>query len=78
MAEQAITDAEVIPAHLGRHPLCTVNQVAEEAARVYRAFVRGKLSKEQANAATYQLQVIGKLLEVATIEARLDALENES
>lgn len=78
MADQAVIDAEAVPAHLGRHPLVTVNQVAEEAARVYRAFMRGRLTKEQANAATYQLQVIGKLIEVADIEKRLDALENQT
>ncbi len=74
MAEQELIEAAG-PTHLGRHQLRTLNQVAEEIARVYRAFARGSIAKDQANSAVYQLTALSKVLEVVRIEDRLDALE---
>jgi hypothetical protein len=58
-----------------RTPLASLEHVARELARVYRAAKRGDIEVNTAAKLTYILATLGKVLEAAQFEARIEALE---
>lgn len=58
--------------------LNTVKSVRRELRTVYRLMRHGKMSANAAGSHAYVLSLIGKLLEVETLEARLAALEGRA
>ncbi len=57
-------------------PLQSLEDVRREAARVYREARAGKIETADASRLSFMLQTIGKLIEQATIERRIERLEN--
>ena len=57
-------------------PLQSLEDVRREAARVYREARAGKIETADASRLSFMLQGIAKMIEQATIERRISALEN--
>ena len=60
-----------------RTPLKTLEQLSRELARVYRSVKAGNLPSEEGSRRAYIINTLGKLLESADLERRLDALERQ-
>jgi hypothetical protein len=73
-----VVELKGMPPEIGRHPLRTINQVAEEQARVYRAFARGKVTREDANSATYQLTQLVRSLQIVRVEDQVEQIEAQA
>lgn len=58
-----------------RIDLKTLNQVRSEMARVYRDMRGGKIRTDDGSRLTYVLGQIGKLIEIADLERRVEELE---
>lgn len=58
-----------------RIDLATLEQVRSEMARVYRESRSGKLDSQEASQFTYVLSQIGKMIELAVLEKRIERLE---
>jgi len=58
-----------------RIDLATLEQVRSEMARVYRESRSGKLDSQEASRFTYILSQIGKMIELAVLERRIERLE---
>lgn len=60
---------------VARTPLKTIEQLSRELARVYRSVKAGDLPSEEGSRRAYIINTLGKLLESADLERRLDQLE---
>lgn len=63
---------------LGRTRLQTLAQIRDEMARVYRACVTGKVTRENGNAYVFQLHALAKVTETVVLEQQLEALEDRT
>jgi hypothetical protein len=63
----------VVP--LQRTPLNNLENVKRELARVYRRVKAGELPSEEGSKRAYILSTLGKIIEAADLERRLEALE---
>ena len=57
-------------------PLQSLEDVRREAARVYREARSGRIETADASRLSFMLQGIAKMIEMAEIESRIEALEN--
>lgn len=60
-----------------RLELATIDSVRREMARLYREAKAGNIQTADASRLAFILAQVGKLIEIGTLEARLNALENE-
>lgn len=60
-----------------RLELSTINAVRVEMARLYREAKAGRIAPADASRLAFILGQVGKLIEVGSLEARLNALEND-
>ena len=60
-----------------RLELSTIDSVRREMARLYREAKAGNIPTADASRLAFILGQVGKLIEIGTLEARLNALENE-
>jgi len=65
----------LLPTPRRRLPLASVEDVARETARLYRAMKAGDLDVQDGSKMAYVLVGLGKLLELGILEKRLRALE---
>ncbi len=72
-----VPDVEDTPPRRGRPPieLSNVRGVVDELSRLYRDARHGRLDVNRAAKLAYLLQILLKAHEVATLEARINALE---
>jgi hypothetical protein len=62
----------------GRGPtLASLNEVRREMSAVYRLVWRGQLPSDEGSRRTFMLSQIGKVIEMADLEARVKALEGQ-
>lgn len=57
-------------------PLQSLEDVRREAARLYREARAGRIETADASRLSFMLQGIAKMVEMSTIERRIEALEN--
>lgn len=68
----------LVPTPRPKHiKLTTINEVAEELARLYRQTRAGHVPPADASRFAYMLNTLAGLIELGTLEARLDRLEQE-
>ncbi|MHB1333208.1 MAG: hypothetical protein ACYCY1_11475 [Sulfuriferula sp.] len=60
-----------------RLELSTIDAVRREMARLYREAKAGNIPTADASRLAFILGQVGKLIEIGTLEARLNALEND-
>ena len=60
-----------------RLELSTIDAVRREMARLYKEAKSGNIPTADASRLAFILGQVGKLIEIGTLEARLNALENE-
>jgi len=60
-----------------RLELSTIDAVRREMARLYREAKAGNIQTADASRLAFILAQVGKLIEIGSLEARLNALENE-
>jgi hypothetical protein len=63
------------PRAIGRRPLTTLNEVAEELARLYRAVAAGKVAASDGTKLAFMLSTLARTIEAAKIEPAIEALE---
>lgn len=61
-----------------RVSLRSLNEIADELARVYRMADRGKIEMAEATKRAFILHTLGKVIEAGVIEKRLTALEEKA
>lgn len=67
----------LVPTSPRRIALATLDQVRLEMARVYKAVDAGKFDSGEGSRRVYMLSQIGKMIEVADLEKRVEVLEKE-
>lgn len=65
-----------LPTPQPKIPLQSLEDVRREAARVYREARAGKIETADASRLSFMLQGIAKMIEVSSIERRIEALES--
>lgn len=68
-------ELKVIPYPQRRTDLATLTDVRREAARIYRDVRLKKLESAEGSRLVYMLSTVGKLIEAADVQTRIDALE---
>ena len=72
----SFSPSKVVVLRTRRGPeLATLTDVRREMAKVYRQCRSGKIPPDDGSRYTYMLSQIGKVLEAAEVEARVEALE---
>ena len=73
---KSVSPSKVVVLRTRRGPeLATLTDVRREMAKVYRQCRSGKIRPDDGSRYTYMLSQIGRVLEAAEVEARVEALE---
>jgi len=75
IAQNRAIEGEVLPPTPPKIRLCDLESTRREMAAVYRDMRAGRLDTSEGSRLVYALSQIGKLIEAAALERRIDELE---
>lgn len=75
IAQNRAIEGEVLPPTPPKIRLCDLESTRREMAAVYRDMRGGRLDTSEGSRLVYALSQIGKLIEAASLERRIDELE---